>query len=113
MANEILPYIDTFLSFLGLAFTVKEVHKNNNTEKNSQSCVVQITNNITYSQLTQKGLKSISEVTQKSMDPILQNNMNKTILFIVNNNFIQTDDCYGYNKENVRSIKAKKHSKKQ
>ena len=36
-----------------------------------------------------------------------------SILFIVNNNFIQTDDCYGYNKENVRSIKAKKHSKKQ
>lgn len=57
-------------------------------------------------------MKLISEVTQKSLDPVLQNDINKTISFIVNNNFIQTDDYYGYNKKNIQSIKAKKHSKK-
>lgn len=112
MAHEILPYIDTFLAFLGLTFTIIGTYKNNNSEKDSQSCVVQITNNITYEQLTNKNLKLISEVTHKSMDPILQNNINKTISFIVNNNFIQTDDYYGYDRKNVRSIKAKKHSRK-
>lgn len=112
MTSEILPYIDTFLTFLGVAFTIVETRKNGSAEKKPQSCVVQITNNITYTQLTPKNLKLISEVTQKSLDPVLQNDINKTISFIVNNNFIQTDDYYGYNKKNIQSIKAKKHSKK-
>lgn len=112
MASDILPYIDTFLAFLGLAFTIVGTYKNSNTEEKSECSIVQITNNITFDELTPQNLKLLSEVTQKSMDPVLQKNINKTITFIINNNFIHTDDYYGYNKKNVRSIKAKKHSKK-
>lgn len=112
MTGKALPYIDTFLAFLGLTVTIS-TNKKNSTKKEPQNYVVHITNNIAYEQVTPQNLKSIMEVTQKSMDPILQNNINKTISFIVNNNFIQTDDYYGYNKKNVRSAKAKKHSKKQ
>lgn len=114
-SSTILPYIDTFLALLGVAIPVIfETQKNRKKKKDPQSsnCVIQITNKIEVSQITSKELDVLPEIIQKSVDPILQRDINKTITFVLNNNFIQANDCHGYSKKNVRSIEAKKRRKK-
>lgn len=114
-ASTILPYIDTFLALLGIAIPVIfEMQKHNEEKNNKQSsnCVIQITNNIETSQITAKELSILPEIMQSSIDPILQNDLNRTITFVLNNNFIQTNDYHGYNKKNVRSVKTRKCRKK-
>ena len=112
-AATVLPYIDTFLALLGVAIPIIfETQKNIKKSKSSPDCIIEITNNIEVSQITRKELEVLPDIIQKSVDPVLQNNLNKTITFVLNNNFIQAKENHGYNKKNVRSIKAKKRAKK-
>lgn len=112
--SDVLPYVDTFLALLGV---VVPIVITNVTEKKQQKkqatdtdCIIEINNNVDISKLSKKQAQILPEIIKNSIDPILQNNVNRTVKFVLNNNFVATDDKHGYNTTNLRSIEAKYHS---
>lgn len=114
--SDVLPYIDTFLALLGIVVPIVITNSN---EKKKQlkkptsdiDYVIEINNNIDISKLSKKQMQILPDIIKNSIDPVLQNNVNKTVKFILNNNFIAVDDKHGYNATNLRSIEAKYHHK--
>ncbi len=114
LSASVLPYIDTLLALLGIVIPIMfEVHKSKKSENASADYVVEITNNVYGVPAISNNPKFLSEITQKTIDPILQNSVNKTIRYVITNNLFQADDKHGYTKKNIRSIKVQQHSKKQ
>ena len=114
--SDVLPYVDTFLALLGV---VVPIIVTNVTEKKQQlskkapdtDCIIEINNNIDISGLSKKQVQILPEIIKNSIDPVLQNNVNRTVKFVLNNNFVAVEDKHGYNTTNLRSIEAKYHSK--
>lgn len=112
---EVLPYIDTFLALLGVVvpIVVTKVNKKKQTDNKqvpNKDCVVEINNNIDISQLSKKQTQILPEIIKNSIDPVLQNNINRTVKFVLNNNFVAVDDKHGYTTQNLRSIEVKYQS---
>ncbi len=111
-AADVLPYIDTFLNFIGVTIalaTVMVTEKNNKTNSNDDNvdCIIEINNNIDVSNLSKKQLKVLPKMIENSINPVLQNDVNKTVKFILNNNFIKENDKCGYTSENIKSIEIR------
>lgn len=106
-AANVLPFIDTFFNFIGIAMplaTILKSQKEKTTEESHADCIIQINNNIDVSNLSQKQLKKLPEIIEKSINPILQSDVNKTVKFILNNNFVDTKNRHGYTIQNIKSI---------
>lgn len=109
---DVLPYIDTFLNFIGVTITlatviVSEKKTKTNSKDDNVDCIIEINNNIDISNLSKKQLKVLPKMIEKSINPMLQSDVNKTVKFILNNNFIQKNDKYGYTSQNIKSIEIR------
>lgn len=110
---DVLPYIDIFLNFLGVATALISVvmdKKSNKEDSKNENidCIIEINNNIDLSNLSKKQLKILPQMIENSVNPILNMNLDKTVKFILNNNFIKENDKFGYTNQNIKSIKIRK-----
>ena len=83
--------------------------ENNKTNSNDDNvdCIIEINNNIDVTNLSKKQLKVLPKMIENSINPVLQSDVNKTVKFILNNNFIKENDKYGYTSENIKSIEIR------
>ena len=111
--SALLPYIDIFLSILGIVIPIVwDLHKTSTSKSPEPTTdyVFEVNNVFEVNDISQKELAVIPELVKQAINPLLQKKVNKTIKVIVNNKFVESTDNFGYTNKNIRSIEV--HAKR-
>lgn len=111
--SDLLPYIEIFLSILGIVVPIIwDAHKTSASKSSEPTTdyVFEVNNVFEVNDISQKELSVIPELAKQAISPLLQKKVNKTIKVVINNKFIESSDNFGYTNKNIRSIEV--HAKK-
>lgn len=104
--ENFIACLDLFLSLMGITIPIvyEKFKKKNSTPQGSESEI--IINNYVPIGAEDKILSFTNSINQ-SVIAATNKNISNSVKVIINNNFIEDENLYGYNKKNIKEIKVK------